>query len=103
MVPSATEVNPEELNTSAGKTSSLAICHATPQFASLAPQQLELDRQPTTPVLTKDELQPAPFAFPEEPVSEWDALRTSSTKTPTIQRDGTSSYPLLKALETSKR
>ena len=40
---------------------------------SFAPQQLE--SRPTTPVLTKEELQSTPVAVPEVPVSEWDALR----------------------------
>ena len=90
----ATEVNPEESNTKPELPSGEAVQSTadilqvlqklqaqqsatppTPQSASFAPQQLE--PRPPTPVLTKEEPQPTPVPAPEEPVSEWDALRAS--------------------------
>ena len=93
----ATEVQPEESNTKPESPSSEAVQSTadilqvlqklqaqqsatppTPQSASFAPQ---LELQPT-PVLTKEESQPTPVAVPEEPVSEWDALRASLRDNP---------------------
>jgi hypothetical protein len=94
----ATEVNPEESNTKPELPSSEAVQSTadilqvlqklqaqqsvtppTPQSASFAPQ---LEPRPATPILTKEEPQPTPVAVPEEPVTEWDALRASLRENP---------------------
>ena len=94
----ATEVKPDESNTSPELPSSEAVQSTadilqvlqklqaqqsatppTPQSTSFA---LQLEPQPT-PVLTKEEPpQPTPVTVPEEPVSEWDALRASLRENP---------------------
>jgi hypothetical protein len=56
----------------------------TPQTASFTPQpepQPQPQSQPAS-VLSKEEPQPATVVAPGEPVSEWDALRTSLRESP---------------------
>ncbi|KAH9963267.1 hypothetical protein BC827DRAFT_1194505 [Russula dissimulans] len=57
-----------------------SVTPPTPQTTSFPPRP-ELQPQPVS-VLPKEEPQPAPAPPPEEPVSEWDSLRTSLRENP---------------------
>ncbi|KAI9512750.1 hypothetical protein F5148DRAFT_1161352 [Russula earlei] len=57
-----------------------SVTPPTPQATSFAPKQ-ELQPQSVS-ILPQEEPQPSPAAFPEESVSEWDALRTSLRENP---------------------